>query len=221
MGFSVNYAGIKRLNERLTALRLNLERPTSLAREQAEDLAVLIQNNLIKHQESGLLSSAFNKVVIFREGTGIVAVGVGDPNILTRPVKAPKGTIQEFVNWLREQRAKRWESFRSHWGAVREKRTGLQKQIKAIKAKERARIAKIHKAERRKLSPRTIERAKKQLRAQMRLMRKGFKSSAFVSAKEQRAMAEEYIKELKAIIKRGARKTTTVRKVSRTSRRKR
>jgi hypothetical protein len=121
-----------------------------------------------RHVESGTLLSAFDSITLIKSGKDIAAVAVGDPDKLQGAYKAQRGTIADFVRWLKGERSKRWQGFKSRWAGVKKKQE-----------KRRAELRKIAQAKPKK--PRKVAKGKRRV------------SEVKVTARERRVFASEFV----------------------------
>jgi len=135
------------LKNTIDRIRLRLD-TRNISEPEARRLAEIIQANLADHVESGTLISAFEQVHVYQSSPNFTAVGIGDARILTKPKTAPRGTIAEFVEWLRGERSKRWATFQDQWQVQRQKREALQKRIVGMRPKRVAKVVKARKPSR-------------------------------------------------------------------------
>jgi hypothetical protein len=158
---SVRVKGIGNpLLDKTIALRLRLGKTESVTKDEAIALRELVLKNLEPHIESGLLMKAFGTLVLYHTpgapSSEFNAVGLGDRSILPKADTAPRGTIADFIEWVRGERAKRWKNVKEQYRASVAK---VQGQIKAERNKL---LTKKEKAIKRP-SAQAVRRAKKQL----------------------------------------------------------
>lgn len=94
-----------RRNDRLAVLKRKLADPSPLLNELGQSLSNQIAVGARDGLGKGTMARAFERVQVRSAGFGKWMVEIGDPAMLARP-QAPRGTIRDFLKWLRKENAK-------------------------------------------------------------------------------------------------------------------